>query len=55
MEKYRNLPSTFYTVDYAELSDGTWKIIEAGDGQVSGLSDNQNIHNFYRLMDVIFE
>ena len=55
IEKYRNLPSTFYTVDYAELSDGTWKIIEAGDGQVSGLSDNQNIHNFYRLMDVIFE
>ena len=55
IEKYRNLPSPFYTVDYAELSDGTWKIIEAGDGQVSGLSDNQNIRNFYRLMDVIFE
>ena len=55
IEKYRNLPSTFYTVDYAELSDGTWKIIEAGDGQVSGLSDNQDIHNFYRLISVIFE
>ena len=55
IEKYRNLPSPFYTVDYAELSDGTWKIIEAGDGQVSGLSDNQDIHNFYRLISVIFE
>ena len=55
IEKYRNLPSPFYTVDYAELSDCTWKIIEAGDGQVSGLSDNQDIHNFYRLISVIFE
>ena len=55
IEKYRNLPSPFYTVDYAELSDGTWKIIEAGDGQVSGLSDNQEIRNFYRLISVIFE
>ena len=55
IDKYKNLSSPFYTVDYAERSDGTWKIIEAGDGQVSGLSDNQNIRNFYRSMSVIFE
>lgn len=30
------MDSIYYTIDYAELSDGTWKILEAGDGQVSG-------------------
>ena len=39
IKKYSNLNSSFYTVDYAEAADGSWKIIEAGDGQVSGLSD----------------
>ena len=42
LDKYRFLGSQFYTVDYAELIDGSWKIIEAGDGQVSGLSDDQD-------------
>ena len=37
-----SLPSRFYTMDYAELEDGTWKIIEVGDGQVSGLSISQS-------------
>ena len=46
--KYRNLPSPFYTVDYGELSDGSWKILEVGDGQVSGLSDNQDAKAFFR-------
>lgn len=54
VSKYKYLPSPFYTVDYAELSDGTWKIMEAGDGQVSGLSDNQDIKHFYRMMSIIF-
>lgn len=40
--KYQHLPSSFYTVDYAELADGSWIVIEAGDGQVSGLSDHQD-------------
>lgn len=48
VEKYRNLPSPFYTVDYGELSDGSWKILEVGDGQVSGLSDNQDAKAFFR-------
>jgi len=48
VEKYRNLPSPFYTVDYGELSDGSWKILEVGDGQVSGLSDNQDTKAFFR-------
>lgn len=42
IEKYQHLPSPFYTVDYAELADGSWIVIEAGDGQVSGLSDHQD-------------
>ena len=34
IEKYRNLGSIYYTVDYAELEDGRWKVVEAGDGGV---------------------
>ena len=50
--KYMNLPSPFYTVDFAELADGSWKILEAGDGQVSGLSDNQNARAFFRALRI---
>ena len=50
IEKYRYLASPYYTVDYAELEDGTWKIIEAGDGEVSGLSDNQDYEHYFRTL-----
>ena len=50
VEKYQNLPSVFYTVDFAELADGTWKIIEAGDGEVSGLSSGQDYEAFFRAL-----
>lgn len=50
IEKYKNLPSCYYTVDYAELADGTWKVIEAGDGSVSGLSENQNAEQYFRAL-----
>lgn len=53
IEKYKNLPNPFYTVDYAELEDGTWKILEAGDGQVSGLSPNQDAESFFRTINII--
>ena len=55
IKKYSNLNSSFYTVDYAEMEDGDWKIIEAGDGQVSGLSDFQNAESFYRKLSLIFD
>ena len=42
--------SPYYTVDFAELADGTWKIIEAGDGGVSGLLDNQNYEHYFRAL-----
>ena len=54
VQKYKNLPSLFYTVDYAEKEDGSWIIIETGDGGVSGLSEGQNYDSFYRALDIAF-
>lgn len=54
IEKYRYLDSPYYTVDYAELQDGTWKIIEVGDGGVSGLSDNQDYEHYFRALFYCF-
>ena len=42
--------SNFYTVDFAELKSGKWIILEYGDGQVSGLSPNQNSFEFYNKL-----
>lgn len=53
-EKYINIPSSYYTIDYAELADGTWKVIEAGDGNVSGLSDNQNMEQYFKALYFAF-
>ena len=43
-------PVPYYTIDYAELVDGTWKILEAGDGSVSGLSPRQEPAVYYRAL-----
>ncbi|MGN0940631.1 MAG: ATP-grasp domain-containing protein [Selenomonadaceae bacterium] len=48
IEKYAGLGSMFFIVDYAELDDGTWKILETGDGQVSGLPDGFSPQKFYK-------
>ena len=37
-------------VDYAETETGEWKALEAGDGQVSGLSDYQDAEAYYRAL-----
>ena len=50
LEKYKFLPSCYYTVDYAELEDGSWKVLEAGDGSVSGLSENQDAKHYFRAL-----
>ena len=50
INKYSGLKSLYYTIDYAELTDGTWKIIEAGDGGVSGLSPGQDAAAYYRAL-----
>lgn len=50
IKKYIMLDSLYYTIDYAELENGEWKILEAGDGQVSGLSDNQEYNAYFRVL-----
>ena len=50
VEKYRGLGSRYYTIDYAELEDGSWKILEAGDGQVSGLPENQDCREYFMAL-----
>lgn len=50
LEKYKNLDSRFYTIDFAELEDSSWKIIETGDGCVSGLSDMQDYKSFFKTI-----
>lgn len=42
-----NKASYFFTIDFAEKSDGTWMVVETGDGQVSGLAPNQNPIGLY--------
>ena len=54
LKKYQSVESPFYTVDYAELDDGSWKVIETGDGSVSGLSDRQDYRAFYRSLYLAF-
>lgn len=39
--------SNFFTIDIAEKEDGSWIILECGDGQVSGLSHGQSEFIFY--------
>jgi len=48
--KYAYLNSPFYTIDFAEKEDGSWIIIETGDGQVSGLSEGQDPKVFFRAL-----
>lgn len=50
INKYKELNSPYYTVDYAELEDGTWRVVEAGDGGVSGLSENQDYEQYFRAL-----
>lgn len=55
MERYSNLESPFYTIDYGELADGSWKVLEAGDGGVSGLSEHQDYSHFFRAIYQCFK
>lgn len=44
---FRTIPSHYYTIDFAELATGAFAVLETGDGQVSGLSPNQCILQYY--------
>lgn len=43
----RRFRSAFITIDVARLNDGSWKILETGDGQVSGLPLGLDPERFY--------
>lgn len=55
IDRYCHLDSPFYTVDFAELEDGSWRILEVGDGQVSGLSEGQDEESFFRALNQSFK
>ena len=44
-----NLGSPYCTVDFAERADGTWIVVETGDGQVSGLAAAQDPVIYYQV------
>ena len=46
----RGFRSSFVTVDVALLEDGSWKIVETGDGQVSGLPVGLDPERFYAAL-----
>jgi len=51
----KHILSNFFTVDIAEKADGTWTVVETGDGQVSGLSPYQNELKFYSKIKQILK
>ena len=54
-EVISKINSNFYTIDIAELENGNWMILETGDGQVSGLSSNQDQFVFYSKFLPLFQ
>ncbi|HEX7735341.1 MAG TPA: ATP-grasp domain-containing protein [Ktedonobacteraceae bacterium] len=46
----RQVHSRFFTMDVARRVNGTWNIVELGDGQVAGLPARADITAFYRAL-----
>lgn len=44
---YEHTGSKLFTVDVAQLQDGSWTCIEVGDGQVSAIPDQENKKEFF--------
>lgn len=44
------IDSEFFTMDVAMREDGTWVVIELGDGQVAGLPSPELAQQFYRTL-----
>ncbi|MNJ00875.1 hypothetical protein D3C73_1603240 [compost metagenome] len=40
--------SRFFTMDIARTANGEWKVIEVGDGQVSGLPSHADMEHYYQ-------
>lgn len=47
VEIAKTIDSDFFTMDIAKKKNGDWIIMELGDGQVAGLPDNADRHEFY--------
>ena len=46
----QKIQSRFFTMDVARRRDGTWNILELGDGQVAGLPARVDVKAFYRAL-----
>jgi ATP-grasp domain, R2K clade family 3 len=46
----RRVRSRFFTMDVAKRVEGSWTIVELGDGQVAGLPDRADVNAFYRAL-----
>jgi hypothetical protein len=52
-ELVARVPSRFFVMDLALRDDGTWIIVELGDGQVSGLQDPRSTTRFYARLSAL--
>lgn len=50
-QEINSLYSDFYTVDFAEIVDGKIIVIEAGDGQVSGIASIKEAEQIYKFLN----
>jgi hypothetical protein len=46
----QQVQSRFFTMDVAQRTDGTWIIVELGDGQVAGLPNQIDANHFYQAL-----
>ncbi len=46
----QDIDSNFFTMDVAKKKNGSWIIMELGDGQVAGLPDNADKDEFYKKL-----
>lgn len=49
-EVIQQVQSRFFTVDIAKCVDGSWIIVELGDGQVAGLPERADVEALYRAL-----
>lgn len=47
---YRKTRSNFFTIDTAQLQDGSWTCVEVGDGQVSALPNHEDRDKFFNAL-----
>lgn len=47
---YEEIHSELFTIDVAQLTDGSWTCIEIGDGQVSAIPDQEDKLDFFRKL-----